>query len=338
MTLPISHPQEEQRLESLYELGLLDTPAEERFDRITRLVQRHFGVPIVLLTLIDEDRQWVKSSQGMSIRENPRGKTFCGHTILGTDVLHIVDALEEPKFRQLVGPLKIRFYAGCPLFSPGGLPVGSLCILDFVPRELNPEQKQSLRDFAAIVESEFRVDRMNSVHRELLVEVDRLQHKALVDPLTRCWNRAAIMDILERETARATRDKVPLALSMLDLDHFKKVNDEHGHLIGDIVLKEVAERIRRQVRNYDSLGRYGGEEFLLVLPGCELDTATTQAERVREGVRGKPIRAEGVEISITASLGVTLWASDDTVETALARADRALYRAKQDGRDRVHSL
>src|SRR5689334_6142536 len=129
----LSPPNEVQRLAALHSLNILDTPAEERFDRIIRTATRLFDVPIALISLVDTNRQWFKSLLGLSVSETPRSISFCAYTILGADMLVIPDMLDDPRFADhpwVAGTLHIRFYAGCPLSAPDGSRVGTLCIMD----------------------------------------------------------------------------------------------------------------------------------------------------------------------------------------------------------------
>ena len=144
------------------------------------------------------------------------------------------------------------------------------------------------------------------------------------------------MELLNHELDRSTRANVPTAVLMLDLDHFKKINDTYGHLAGDAVLKEAARRLTRAVRSYDCVGRYGGEEFLVVLPGCDRDQTQNTAERIRLEIGGSPVLAAGAEISFTASIGATVAdGGSGSPAEILAAADTALYEAKNGGRDRT---
>ena len=144
------------------------------------------------------------------------------------------------------------------------------------------------------------------------------------------------MDLLNHELDRSARSNVPTAVLMLDLDHFKKINDTHGHLAGDTVLKEAARRLTRAVRSYDCVGRYGGEEFLVVLPGCDRKQTQNTAERIRAEIASSPVSAAGTQISLTASIGATVAGPDELSPTeVLATADGALYQAKNTGRDRT---
>lgn len=148
---------EQQRLDALRQLDILDTPPEDRFDRITRIAKAHFNVPVVLISIIDETRQWFKSSLGLNATETPRDISFCGHAILGNEILNIPDALDDPRFFDnplVTGSPCIRFYAGAPLTTPSGHKIGTLCLIDFTPRHLSHEDLQVLRDLANCVEDQ----------------------------------------------------------------------------------------------------------------------------------------------------------------------------------------
>ena len=154
MIPPPEPPNEEKRLAALRALNILDTPPEERFDRLTRLAQRTFGVPIAVISLLDEKRQWFKSCQGLGATETPRDVSFCGHAILEGALMVVPDAAKDPRFFDnplVTGAPKIRFYAGQPIEGPDGSRLGTLCLIDVVPRELDAEQRRALRDLAGLV-------------------------------------------------------------------------------------------------------------------------------------------------------------------------------------------
>lgn len=179
--------------------------------------------------------------------------------------------------------------------------------------------------------------RIVELQAELLKAREELREQATHDSLTRIWNRPAILEILQREVDRAARESVPLSVVMVDLDHFKSVNDTHGHVAGDAVLCEAVRRMQTSMRKYDAIGRYGGEEFLIVLPGCDRENSCKQAERLRAAISGEAMMLSDCAIAVAASFGVTTVsdASRVTPEQLVRAADDALYQAKREGRDRV---
>ena len=174
---------------------------------------------------------------------------------------------------------------------------------------------------------------------ELMTAREELRERANRDLLTLLPNRSAIHSVLEQELARGNREQRPVGVILLDLDHFKSINDTYGHFAGDGVLKETAARLRMNIRPYDTIGRYGGEEFLVVLPHCDLEQATQQAERMRVKLNNKSMLVDGAELRVSASFGVTV--SDGSTRSAdffIRVADEALYRAKAAGRNCVAPL
>jgi diguanylate cyclase (GGDEF)-like protein len=179
-------------------------------------------------------------------------------------------------------------------------------------------------------------ERILTLQRDLIQAREDLRFQATHDALTDIWNRGTILELLQRELERAARTQSSTGVLMLDLDHFKQVNDTYGHLSGDVVLREVAQRISQAVRSYDLVARYGGEEFLIVLPGCDKDQTQGCAERVRAAIASAPIVAHNSEIPVTVSIGAMIATGGETAEIEiLAAADAALYQAKNSGRDRV---
>ncbi|MEO8258698.1 MAG: diguanylate cyclase [Acidobacteriota bacterium] len=198
---------------------------------------------------------------------------------------------------------------------------------DFLKKPLDPDELRArLRSG----------ERVLALQERLMAAQDTLRHQATHDGLTGLWNRAMVFDQLERELARARREGQSLAVIMADIDHFKHVNDVYGHAAGDAVLRETAMRLVAVPRSYDMVGRYGGEEFVLLLPSCGLVEAEIVAERVRRAVNDKPITVGMITLPVSVSLGVACASNEhDTAETVLIKADEAMYRAKAMGRNRV---
>ncbi|HCS29634.1 MAG TPA: GGDEF domain-containing protein [Spongiibacteraceae bacterium] len=253
---------DEQRVAALHSLNLLDTLPEERFDRLTRLARRVFEVPIALVSLVDENRQWFKSRAGLDATETPRDISFCGHAIHGQQVFEISDASLDPRFFD--NPLvtenpNIRFYAGCPLHSMDGNPLGTLCIIDSKPRQLNHEELETLQDLALMAERELAALQL-----------------ATVDELTGISNRRGFGMLANKSLKYCARNDLKAALVYLDLNKFKPINDQHGHAEGDKALIVFADLMKQLFRESDVFARVGGDEFVVLLT----DTDKLQAEHL----------------------------------------------------------
>lgn len=310
------------RLAALGRLELVDSAPEPSFDRIVGLVRSVLQVPIAAVTLIDADRQWFKARHGLDLAETRREHSFCTHTIAQSAPLLIPDTHADPRFRgnpYVVGAPQIRAYAGVPLTTAEGYNVGALCAIDTQAREFGSGEIDLLRQFASLV-----VDDME------------LRQIARMDALTGALSRRGMLDAIDREIARSRRDGLDASLVMLDVDHFKAVNDTHGHPTGDCVLRDLARLADSILRPFDSVGRLGGEEFALLLPGAARPAAVAIAERLRSAIALQSTKSGEADISVTASFGVAPLASEiATAETWLAAADAPLYAAKRAGRNRV---
>jgi diguanylate cyclase (GGDEF)-like protein len=201
---------------------------------------------------------------------------------------------------------------------------------DYITKPLRvPELRARLRAGRRIID----------LQEELMLAREALRQQATHDGLTGLLNRSAILEVLHNELARAQRESQPLSVLMVDLDHFKQVNDEFGHLAGDAVLRESSSRMRTVVRRYDSVGRYGGEEFLVVLPGCDSVAAAAQAERLRLSLAAAPFVFGSGTCALTGSVGYVC--STDVpagdAGSLIHLADDALYAAKNLGRNRSAS-
>ena len=182
--------------------------------------------------------------------------------------------------------------------------------------------------------------RIVELQEQLVQARDLMLRQAMYDGLTGLLNRTSVLDALQQQVARAKREHPgALALLMVDLDHFKQINDTYGHQAGDAVLREVACRMKAGARRYDAMGRYGGEEFLVVLPGCDEASGHAQAERLRHSISDTPVQLGDREIPVTCSVGLT-WRTtpDPTADSLIQEADTALYAAKSGGRNRVEAF
>jgi two-component system, cell cycle response regulator len=179
--------------------------------------------------------------------------------------------------------------------------------------------------------------RVLDLQEQLMHAREALREQATRDGLTGLWNRTTVLDLLGQELARAARERKPLGVLMADLDHFKLVNDTHGHLAGDAVLRETARRMRAVARPYDATGRYGGEEFIVIVPNCDYMATLAHAERLRAAIAAQPFDAAECQLRMTCSVGMA-WSASPSPRMAnelLRDADAALYAAKKQGRNRV---
>jgi len=335
MKTPALPVDEESRLAVLDCLGIVYSPAEERFDRITRIAKRIFNVPIALVSLVASDIQWFKSCQGLTITETPREISFCGHAILMDEPLIVPDALNNPDFADnplVTGEPSIRFYAGQAV-QYTGQKIGTLCVIDTRPRSFLPSDLDALRSLAAWVESELKVSVLSEVQKELITECDELQRKVLVDPLTGTWNQQGIGEVLKLAFSKAERTRTNVTIMMIEPDDSMSINPDNLHIVNDIISKEVAQRIRSSLRTHDVIARYDGMKFQVFLADCDNETARTIAQRILRAVAIEPIQIQDGNVMLTLSIGMVCnegigqWDLDKLTENA----DRALYTAKKNG-------
>ena len=481
---------EEARLASLAALGIMGTAPEPAYDEAVQLAAAICDVPISLMTLIDEKRQWFKARIGMDLKETPREQAFCHYAIRQDGLFIVPDALLDSRFREnpLVtqGP-RMRFYAGMPFSGPQGLPLGSLCVIDVVPRELTPEQRSALAILARQVTSQialrsqmiqlnqamaekerlqqeatsstavfqafmdngpmisfmkdmqgrlvyynrpfadrFKIGRedwlgkndfeiwpldhatrvramdvevlergelqvteesspgpdssiihwrtykfpfanasgqsllagmslditpeklaelaLQDANSKLVVANARLHALAVTDVLTGLANRRAFDERLAEQLVLAHRYGTPLSMLLLDVDHFKLLNDTYGHDEGDAVLRHIAAQLQSRSRGSDLVSRYGGEEFAVLLPNTTLAKAMVMGDRMRQLIQAEQLSRHTITVSAGASTHVPLnetlrapsCGGDCQPPLTLPRmADLALYQAKSLGKNRV---
>ena len=313
---------EEERLAYLKSLHILDTPEEEVYDKITRLACQVMNMPMSAISLVASDKVFLKSKVGVDACEVPRDISICGHTINSKEPLIINDTTSDVRFRD--NPMVqcesgIRSYIGFPITLDNGLPIGSFCVFSNETRKISDEDLSSLE-----------------MLRDVVSKIIHEKHEAAIDPLTGIFNRRMLKMIGEKTFHRLERRKEDLSLIVIDVDHFKSINDNLGHEAGDQILIELADLIRPILRKYDYFFRIGGEEFVVFLSNTELNAATTLAEQIREAIERHDFHYKDNIIRITASFGITQHSqSDSNVNELLAKADYALYEAKKQGRNKV---
>jgi diguanylate cyclase (GGDEF)-like protein len=316
---------ENERLADLRSHEILDTPEDPRVDNFVRLAAGINGVPMAMVSLVDEDRQWFKARIGIDMREAPRAVSFCTHAIRHpTEVMVVEDALKDARFADnalvKAGP-RIRFYAGAPILSASGHALGTLCIIDSEPRTLDEPGRRRLADLANGVGS------VLELHRQ----IKQISRAATHDQLTGLPNRTMFEPLLA-EAAAASRHGDHSAVLCLDLDHFRAVNERFGHEGGDALLRECAVRLRATIRRKDVACRLGGDEFAVLMRGpLTADGPARLAARIMQALR-KPIDIGGRIVRLRTSIGVAVAPSDGRDGPSLYRtADMALYEAKSLG-------
>ncbi len=319
MQAPAMPENEATRVDTLRKLNILDSEPEERFDRLTRLAKRLFGVPIALVSLVDADRQWFKSCVGLDATETSRDVSFCGHAILGDDIFTIPNTLDDHRFRD--NPLvtenpHIRFYAGCPLTVPNGSKLGTLCLIDVKPRELDDDDRALLRDLARMAEQELAAIQLASM-----------------DELTMISNRRGFEALAQHAANVCKRQHLPATMLFFDLDGFKQINDTFGHAEGDRALMAFAGALRQAFRESDVIGRLGGDEFVVLLINSGVAESEHLTKRLQalldahnnEATRGYDIRFSVGRVGYDAE-------RHGTIAALLAEADNAMYVHKQAGK------
>jgi diguanylate cyclase (GGDEF)-like protein len=302
---------ESQRLRSLRALDLLDTPPEERFDRLTRVARRLFDTPIALMSLVDADRQWFKSRPGLDFPQTPREHSFCAHAILGEGVFVVPDALVDDRFRDnpLVNSFpEIRFYAGCPVRAPDGSALGTLCVIDHEPREVEDDDIDALRDLAGLAEQELRSLAL-----------------ATIDELTDLTNRRGFDAIAAHTLAICRRVDRPVTLLLFDLDDFKSINDTRGHMAGDQALREFASQLLATFRDSDVIARLGGDEFCVLLSGA----TTRDIPRPLADLEAATQTSKGPRIRFSVGAASYHPKRHNSVADLVADADAEMYRQKR---------
>lgn len=346
---------EAARLAALTAYGILDTMPEKSYDDLVAIAAAICDAPMGSVALIDSERKWFKSQHGFSLSQIGRHQAFGAHTIQRPhEILVVPDALADARFLTnplVTGEHKVRFYAGAPLVGSGGAAVGTICVMDRTPRDLAPFQREALAGLSRQVvnllelgmahrklsthlsEREWYERQLLGHQQELIAENAQLTEATRTDVLTGLLNRRAFRSIMKEEIATATLHCTPLAMAIVDIDHFKVINDRHGHPTGDKTLIAVAHALKAQCGDHNTIARIGGEEFAIVFPGADLAQVTLQCERLRQTIETLPH-----DFQLTGSIGIAVLRVGDDLSSLYARSDEALYLAKHGGRNRVASI
>ncbi|WP_038173334.1 MULTISPECIES: sensor domain-containing diguanylate cyclase [Vibrio] len=306
---------EAQRVEALKRLNILDTKPEERFDRLTRLARRFFDVPVAVVSLIDSDRQWFKSCDGIDVKETSREVSFCGHAILGNEPLIVPNTLKDTRFCDnplVTGEFGVQFYAGVPLMYQNGYQLGTLCIFDTKPRQLSQEQIIDLIDLAKIAENELSASLT-----------------ATTDTLTHISNRRGFDLLAPKAMEHCLVGGLAVSLAFFDLDNFKQVNDTLGHAAGDQALVDFTRLLTSSFRDSDVIARIGGDEFVVLMSGASEKVANVAIRRFNEALDAfNQDQKNPYKLEFSVGVASAKEKSDMNLEVLLEMADQRMFKSK----------
>ncbi|MBS1186440.1 MAG: sensor diguanylate cyclase [Burkholderiaceae bacterium] len=320
---------------SAAEAGLIPLDAQQ-VQRIRRIGKRLLRVANCLIALAEDAD---KPADGERSMESIEAQFSNSVPISGIPV-YVPDARADrflSTHRQVVGAPYIRFFASYPIRNTENAVIGNIRLLDYSPRVLSDEEKQSLSDIAVLVEREFQLSATNASRMELMKKNWNLRRESMIDPLVGTWNRTAITRLLKQEIEQCRKDEKPVSVVLADVDAFKKINEAHGRGVGDLMLQKLASRLRSCIRPHDTLGRYEGGKFMIILPGADHLVAKLVADRLNNAIRTSPEKAGEATISITICSGTV---SSDKFPSAgadelISRANTALSTAQKMGHNSI---
>ncbi len=318
-----------RRLDALRALAMMDTPAEERFDRLTRLASRLFDASSATISLIDESREWVKSNVDFHHEQLARGASIAAHAVGAGELLVVEDLSGDPRFLDhplVTDDTRYRFYLGQPLHAIDGSQPAVLSIYGREPRHFTLTDRQALSDLAAVIERELRDTGLSAPQ---LATTGRSE-ASRVDPLTRLWNRTAMFDIVRRELEEARTVNGSVAMIIIDLPPLRDAVMANGQPADDWALAETARVLRTSLRPYDVIARFAGQEFVALLTGVDPSNAADAAERIRGTI------AHDLQVGLGYEVPITIGATTSTAlaaepESLVRAAQSALWTAKQQG-------
>lgn len=313
---------EQGRLAALRRYDLTGAGADSPVQSVVDLVQQVLSVPAAAVTLLDGEREVVRAARGLDAEIVAREGSFGDETIRQYDAMRVPDALDDWRFASnlmVTGFPHWRSYLGVPLTTSDGYNIGSLCVFDSKPREFDEREVEIIKQFA-----------------QLVIEQLDVQQIAKLDAVTEALTRRGLLAEIEKEFVRAHRYDRPSSLVVIDVDNFRRINEQYGHPAGDILLVSIANACTATMRKSDIFGRIGGDEFGLLLPETDAEEARTAGERIRQAIEDSAVETPAASIKATVSLGIApIPALSEGWSSWLSEADTALSEAKQSGRNRV---
>jgi diguanylate cyclase (GGDEF)-like protein len=332
---------DENRVTSLEKMNLLDTAREAEFDRIVRVTQRYFKADIVLISLVDKDRQWVKARCGLNTQETSREISFCGHAIEYDEIFVVENAKKDKRFFDnplVAGAPFIEFYAGQPLKNAEGFRTGTLCLLSSKSRRLSRDEKYMLEDLGRITEQLLENRQLGEAQNDLLESLGSTERGKLIDTLSGLWNRHGFAALLPREIHRAAGNKEAFAVGIVEIDRFDELADRYGEKTRDDAVKLTAEILFGSSRAGDIVTRLADGNFQFIAADVNSKLIVGLGNKILKLFRSRAkLSTDEGTIKFTVSIGmaVSLTAGNAAIlrESASKTAQDALARAKHAGGD-----
>lgn len=298
---------DKQRLQALEGAQCAFVPREERFDRITRTVRRLLNVPIALISIVEEDVQWFRSVQGLTIDQTARDVSFCGHAIASGQLLLVPDTHRDPRFRDnplVTGEPFIRAYLGVPLQIAPGVRAGTLCALSPREHSFRHADVEGLIDLAAMAEAELRASAMASVQKRLMLKLNRLERQASLDPVTGCWNVRGFRELIGMAVAEAQAAQSSLALCSIRVRNFAAQARSGDVQQADAIRQVLAQVLRQRLPEGGALAVLGPTDFCALVPGPS--ALAVEESLARLTFPRAEIKLPGLRVSIELELGFGL--------------------------------
>ena len=335
---------EPARLAALHATRLLDTAPEDTFDHLTRMACDALAVPMALVSLVDQERQWFKSRQGLDVTQTPRSSSFCAHAIQHEGMMVVEDAWRDPRFARnplVTGEPHIRFYAGVPIIGADGHKIGTLCVLDRVPRKLTDGETRILYGLAHMAQELIRLRQVALAATALLYADDEQRMSTFTgelaglltrDALTGLPNRIQLEERMRQAMPVWQREEALATVVLIDVDNFSGINSALTHRAGDALLVELSRRLRGAVGDGDLVARYGGDTFVALLHhGDAGDDLAVRLDRLWQ-VAQFSLQLGERAIHVTSGIGFSRFPADGSdMDTLLDAAGMAVRQAKRAG-------
>lgn len=323
------------RLPETQASDLMHTPVEARFNRLARLTRRAVGTRVAAVSFVNEQGEWFKAVTGWNISQLTPERSLAAALVGDGEPVVIPDMLEDARTRNhplVVGSPRFRFCALQPVLRRSGGAIGILAAYDVAPHKASGDLLEALSDVAELVRRELRVSELGGLQDKVLAALDAGGRAALLDDLTRLWNREGAMSLLERALAGGTGAE-SIGACVMGVDGFKRVNERFGRAMGDVVLRKLGAAIVDSVRPGDIACRLGGDKFLLMIPNVDPDQLGQIMDRVKDRVQSLRVRTQAGTVKVAVSIGGTLAVEGDRAEDVLRQADEAMRygRRRRDG-------